>query len=68
MLKPDWMDVHGSFSRCMKFMQNKIVLLKMAKMKQTPKVQHYFDASPCSNCAKLIVAAGIARVVYEEKY
>ena len=28
----------------------------------------YITTSPCIECAKLIIQAGIARVVYEEKY
>jgi dCMP deaminase len=28
----------------------------------------YITTSPCMECAKLIIQAGIARVVYEEKY
>jgi dCMP deaminase len=28
----------------------------------------YVSASPCSECAKLIIQAGIKRVVYSEKY
>ena len=28
----------------------------------------YVTASPCNECAKLIIQAGIKRVVYAEKY
>ena len=32
------------------------------------KRQMYVTASPCIECAKLIIQAGIKRVVYSEKY
>jgi dCMP deaminase len=41
----------------------------MAKNETNPTgTTLYLTLSPCSNCAKLIVAAGIERVVYAEEY
>jgi dCMP deaminase len=69
MLKPDWMDVHGKFSSMYEVHAEQNCIIEMAKNETNPEGSTlYLTLSPCSNCAKLIVAAGITRVVYEEKY
>ena len=44
-------------------------ITKVAKTNQSSEgATLYITASPCIECAKLIVQAGIARVVYADKY
>jgi len=44
-------------------------ITKVAKSNQSSQGSTlYITASPCMECAKLIIQAGISRVVYSEKY
>ena len=44
-------------------------ITKVAKTNQSSQGSTlYITASPCMECAKLIIQAGISRVVYSEKY
>ena len=44
-------------------------ITKLAKSTQSSKgATMYITASPCQDCAKLIIQAGISRVVYGEFY
>ena len=44
-------------------------ITKVAKTNQSSQgATLYITASPCMECAKLIIQAGISRVVYSEKY
>ena len=44
-------------------------ITKVAKTNQSSEGSTlYITASPCLECAKLIIQAGISRVVYSEKY
>lgn len=44
-------------------------LMKLAQSTQSSKgATMYLTFSPCKNCSKLILQAGIARVVYSEKH
>ena len=53
----------------MSFMQKPTPLPKIARSNNSSNgATLYVTASPCIECAKLIIQAGIKRVVYSEKY
>lgn len=69
MLKPDFMKMHGDFSRRFELHSEQNCIAQCAKNGISPVGSTlYIDLSPCSQCAKLILAAGIKRVVYSEEY
>lgn len=69
MKKSNWLDIHGEFSRKYEVHAEQNCIIEMAKNETNPTgTTLYLTLSPCSNCAKLIVAAGIERVVYAEEY
>jgi dCMP deaminase len=69
MLKPNFMDLHGKFSNKYEIHaeQNCLIFANKTQTK-TEGCTMYTTLSPCSGCAKLIVASGIKRVVYDELY
>jgi len=69
MKKPDFMKVHGEFSNAFEVHAEQNAIAECAKNEVSPVgATLYTTLAPCSNCAKLIVAAGIKRVIYEEEY
>lgn len=67
--KPDFYDVHGVFSRNFEVHAEANCLLETAKNEISPEgTTLYTTLSPCQDCAKIICAAGVTRIVYEELY
>jgi dCMP deaminase len=67
--REDFMKIHGEFSRLYELHaeQNAIVFAGKNGV-NTENSDLYITTAPCSNCAKLIVAAGIKNVYYIDNY
>lgn len=67
--KPDFYDKHGKFSKAYELHAEQNAIIFAGKV-NTPceGCTLYTTLAPCPDCAKLIVAAGIQRVVYSERY
>ena len=66
---PDFMKTHGDFSNKFEVHSEQNAIAELSKNEVSGiGATLYTTLAPCSNCAKLIVAAGIKRVVYLEEY
>lgn len=66
---PDFMKTHGDFSNKFEVHSEQNAIAELSKNEVNGVgATLYTTLAPCSNCAKLIVAAGIKRVVYLEEY
>ncbi|MCF0124672.1 MAG: cytidine deaminase [Clostridia bacterium] len=69
MLSPNFMERHGDFSNKFEVHAEQNCIAELSKNEVSAEgATLYSTLAPCSNCAKLIVAAGIKRVVYAEEY
>lgn len=69
LLKPDFMDKHGKFSSNFEVHAEQNAIAELSKNEVSGVgATLYTTLATCSMCAKLVVAAGIKRVVYAEEY
>jgi dCMP deaminase len=60
---------HHSFSEKYEIHAEMNAIIDMAKRQESPVDSTvYITTAPCHNCAKLLIAAGVRRVVYLEAY
>lgn len=67
--KPDFYKKHGEFSAAFEVHGEQNAIAELSKNEvNAVGATMYCTLAPCSMCAKLIVAAGVTRVVYLEDY
>lgn len=67
--KPDFMERHAEFSARNEIHAEVNAILTALKLGRSSEgTTLYTTLSPCKDCAKMIVAAGIKKVVYDEAY
>jgi dCMP deaminase len=60
---------HHSFSEKYEIHAEMNAIIDMAKRQMSPVgTTVYITTAPCHNCAKLLIAAGVERVVYSDSY
>ena len=66
---PEFKDIHGKFSNDNELHAEQNAILFAAKNGISTGGSHlYITLSPCINCAKVIITAGIEKVYYKELY
>lgn len=66
---PEFKEIHGAFSNDNELHAEQNAILFAAKNGIATQGSHlYITLSPCINCAKVIITAGITKVYYKELY